>query len=90
LRLQHREDRHQEDLEVEHQRPVLYVVVVPLDTVGDRGLSAQTVDLGPAGDAGLSLSAGPGKRGMRSRNMSHELGPLGTRTDQAHVPREGR
>src|SRR3954454_6887995 len=50
-RPQHRDDREDEDLHVESQRPVLDVVVVPLDAVRERGLASQPVDLGPAGDA---------------------------------------
>ena len=41
----------QDDLQVEPERPVLDVVVVPLDAVGERRLAAQAVDLRPAGDA---------------------------------------
>src|ERR687893_1569550 len=42
----------QQDLQVEPERPVLDVVVVPLDPVGQRRLAAQAVHLGPAGDPG--------------------------------------
>src|SRR3954451_13711766 len=36
-----RAERHHEDLQVEPEGPVLDVVVVPLDPVGERGLAAQ-------------------------------------------------
>ena len=51
------EHRQQQDLQVERERPVADVVVVQLDAVGQRGLAAQAVDLGPAGDAGLDAVA---------------------------------
>src|SRR5215210_3598672 len=45
-----RPQRHEQDLDVEPERPVLDVVVVPLDAVAERGLAAQAVHLGPARD----------------------------------------
>ena len=42
-----------EDLQVEAERPVGDVVVVPLDALSQRGLSAQAVHLRPAGDPRL-------------------------------------
>src|SRR4051794_15814386 len=51
-------DREQQDLEVEPQRPVVDVVVVPLDPVSERGAAAQAVHLRPAGDARLDAVAG--------------------------------
>src|SRR5687768_9677374 len=50
----HRAD---EDLHIEPERPVLDVVGVPFDAVGERRLPAQPVDLGPAGDPGLHAVA---------------------------------
>src|SRR5512133_1106558 len=47
-----REKGQQHDLDVEPQRPVLDVVVVPLDPVGERCLATEPVYLRPAGDAG--------------------------------------
>src|SRR5687767_8730028 len=52
-----RGEGHQEDLQVEPERPVLDVVVVPLDAVAQRRLAPQAVDLGPAGDARLDAMA---------------------------------
>ena len=47
----------QDRLQVEPRRPVLDVVVVPLDAVLERRLAAQAVDLRPAGDADLDAVA---------------------------------
>lgn len=48
-----------DDHQIEHQRPVAYVVDVVLDAgthlVEGFGFAAQAVDLGPAGDAGFDL-----------------------------------
>src|SRR5215218_3826746 len=52
-----RRDRHQDDLQVEPERPVLDVVVVPLDPVVERGLPAQPLHLRPAGQTGLDAMA---------------------------------
>src|SRR3954447_22445801 len=46
-------DGQNEDLEVEPGRPILHVIVVPLDAIGKRDVTAQSLDLGPAGQAGL-------------------------------------
>ena len=77
-------DRQREDPQVQPQRPVLDVVVVPLDAVGDRGLAAQAVDLGPAGDPGLDAVAVL-VAGDVARELAHVLGALGPRADEAHV-----
>src|SRR5205823_4239023 len=50
---EHGPEGHEHDLQVEPEREVLDVVVVPLRAVLDRGLAAQAVHLGPAGDPGL-------------------------------------
>src|SRR5436190_18911901 len=46
---------HEEDLQVEQERPVLDVVEVVLDADADRSVAAPAVDLGPAGDAGADF-----------------------------------
>ncbi len=51
--LQRLGNRAEKDLDVEPEREVLDVVVVPLDAVGDRRLAAEPVDLCPARDARL-------------------------------------
>ena len=52
------DERQNSDPEIESQGPVLDVEVVPLDTIGNRGLATQAMDLCPAGDAGLDAVAG--------------------------------
>src|SRR5579859_4477624 len=84
---QHLEDGQDDDPQVEAQRPVLDVVVVPLDPVGDRGLAAQAVDLGPAGDPGFDPVAVL-VAGYLAHEALDELGPLRPRPDQAHVAAE--
>ena len=61
--------RHQQDLDVEPERPVLDVVVVPLDPVAERGLAAQAVHLRPAGDPRLDAVA-VARSGRRCRSNS--------------------
>ena len=46
-------ERQEHDLEVEPERPVLDVVVVPFDPIGEGGLASESVDLGPTGDSRL-------------------------------------
>ncbi len=70
--------------ELQPQRPVVDVVVVESGTVGDRGLPAQPVGLGPAGDPALDAVA-VGIAGHLGRKLFDELGPLGPGADQAHV-----
>ena len=82
-----RVDRHHEDLQVERRRPVLDVVVVPLDAVGERGLAAQAADLRPAGDAGLDAMA-VGVARQVAPEQRRELGALRARADQAHLAAE--
>ena len=70
---QDRRDGEQEDLQVEPERPVLDVVVVPLDAVGERGLAAQRrgpapSPSGPERPDGGRRSGRPARRtGARSR-----------------------
>ncbi len=56
------ERRDREDVEVQHQRPVLDVVQVAIDAFADLGgiidFTAPAIDLRPAGDARLDLVAG--------------------------------
>ncbi len=70
------EHRGQHDLEVEPHRPVLEVVVVPLDSIRKGGLSPETVDLRPAGDARLDAVTIP-VPGDRALEDLDELRPLG-------------
>jgi hypothetical protein len=62
LRLQKREGRQEQDLQIKQDRPVLDVVDVAFDALFDLfgrvDLAAPAVDLRPAGDAGLDLVAG--------------------------------
>src|SRR5262245_12855962 len=51
------EEREDEDLDVEQERPVLDVVEVVLDALLDRRVAAPAVDLRPAGDAALHAVA---------------------------------
>jgi hypothetical protein len=76
--------RQQQNPELETQRPVVDVVVVKHDAVGDRGLAAQTVRLRPARDSALHALAVrvAGDLGGESRR---ELGSLWPRTDQTHL-----
>src|SRR5687767_8636318 len=78
------DDRQQDDLEVEPGRPVLDVVVVPLDAVGQRRLATEAVDLGPARDAGLDAVAVlvPVDLALETLDVADSLG---ARTDQGHV-----
>src|SRR5436305_764280 len=73
-----------QDPEVEPQRPVLDVVVVPLHPVGDRRLPAQAMDLGPTGDPGLDAVALLVACDL-AREALDEFRPFRTRTDEAHV-----
>src|SRR5215203_1518329 len=56
-RVRDRDERQQQNLEIEPERPVLDVVVVPLDPVREGCLAAQAVHLRPAGDTGLDSMA---------------------------------
>src|SRR3954453_13852387 len=83
-RLEHRSDGHDEYLEIEPQGPVLDVEVVELDPVRQRRLPAQPVHLGPAGDPRLHAVAVLVAVDAALEQL-HELGPLGTRADDAHL-----
>src|SRR4051795_11213137 len=84
---EHGPERHQQDLDVEPERPVLDVVVVPLDAVAERGLAAQAVNLGPAGDPGLDAVAVAVAVDVVLEQPG-EVRTLGTWADQAHVALE--
>src|SRR3954447_20079479 len=84
---EHGPERHQQDLDVEPERPVLDVVVVPLGAVGERGLAAQAVNLGPAGDPGLDAVAVAVAVDVVLEQPG-EVRTLGTWADQAHVALE--
>src|SRR4051794_11169775 len=84
------EDRHENDLGVEPERPVLDVEVVPLDPLAQRRVpeafraAPDPVHLRPAGDA--RLHAVPLVVAMdRPLECLDELGALGTRPDEAHL-----
>src|SRR4249920_2572412 len=51
------ENGQHQHLQVEPERPVLDVVVIPLDAVRERRLAAEAVHLRPAGDARLHALA---------------------------------
>ena len=76
-----------DDLEVEGQRPVVDVVEVVGDALADRGLAAEVVDLGPAGDAGPDAVAGHVLR-VALAEAGDELGSLGARADERHLAPE--
>src|SRR3954462_14282730 len=84
-RLDDRDKRHEEDLEVKAERPVLDVVVVELDAIGNRRLPPQALDLRQAGDSGPDAVA-LGVAGKARLEHLHVLGALGSRADEAHVP----
>src|SRR5215207_8815748 len=77
-------DRHQDDLQVEPQRPVLDVVVVPLDAVVERRLPAQSLHLRPPGQAGLDAVAVAVAVDVLLEG-ANEVRALGTRPDDRHV-----
>src|SRR5204863_9778745 len=70
-----RGDRQQQDLQVEPEREVLDVVVVPLDAICDRRLPTQPMDLRPAGDAAFDTMAGVVAVHVRGEVLD-VLGPL--------------
>src|SRR5579875_1958712 len=80
-------DGHREDPEVESERPVEDVVVIPLDAVGNRGLAPQAVDLRPAGDPRPDPMAILVADDLE-REPRDVLGAFGTRPDEAHVAAE--
>src|ERR1035437_7489388 len=75
-----RHDRQREDLQVERERPVGDVVVVPLDPLGQRGLPAQAVHLRPARDARPHAMA----VAVADDVLAEELHELGTLRAGAH------
>src|SRR4029450_11753281 len=78
------EESQQQTLEIEPERPVLDVVVVPLDPVREGCLAAQAVHLGPAGDPRLDTV--PVRVAVDVLlEEPNELGALWTRPDQAHL-----
>src|SRR3954451_13011829 len=83
-RLDDRDERHEEDLEVEARRPVLDVVVVELDAIRDRTLPPQALDLRQAGDSGPDAVA-LGVAGKARFEHLHVLRALGARADETHV-----
>src|SRR5512139_3031860 len=78
---------HEEDLEVEGERPVLDVEDVVLDALLDRGVAAPAVDLRPAGEAALDLVAQHVARDALAELVDEDR-PLRARPDEAHLPAE--
>src|SRR5262249_36233186 len=74
-------NRHPEDPEVEGERPVLDVVEVVLDPLGEARVSAPGVHLGPARDAGPYAVTQHVLRELLLE-LADELGPLRPRADQ--------
>src|SRR3954469_19718702 len=79
-----RDEGHQEDLEVEPQRPVVDVVVVELDAIGDRTLTSQALDLRQARDPGADAVT-LGVAGQVRLEHLHVLRALRARADEAHL-----
>src|SRR5436190_15718257 len=79
--------RHEQDLHVQHQRPVLDVVEVVLDAHADRGVAAPAVHLRPAGHAGAHFVAQHVLRELGAELLD-ELRALRPRPDHAHVAEE--
>src|SRR4051794_36510053 len=81
---EHLTDRAQQDLDVAPHRPVLDVEVVESGAVGNRRVTAQTVDLRPSGQPGRDSVTGRVPGDLAGELVDEER-PLGPRTDQAHV-----
>src|SRR5215212_2675463 len=77
-------ERHEEDLEVQREGPVLYVVVVPLHAVAQGGLPAKAMHLCPSGDPRLDAMAVGIALDVRAEQV-YELRALRPRTHQAHI-----
>src|SRR3954465_2538999 len=77
-------ERHEEDLQVEHQRPVFDVVEVVLDADADGRIAAPAVDLRPSRDTGADFVAEDVVRELGAE-LFDELRALRARTDHAHV-----
>src|SRR5262249_41356934 len=80
-------ERLEQDLDVERQRPGLYVEQVILGALDDRGLSAQAIDLRPAGHAGLFHMPLP-ISGDQVRELRYKLGPFRSWPHQAHFAKQ--
>src|SRR5690242_19536122 len=72
------------DLEVEPERVVLDVIVVPLRTICEGRPASQALHLSPAGNASLDPVA-VAVAIHRALEALDELRPLGARPDQAHL-----
>src|SRR2546423_4003368 len=81
---EHGQDGHHHDLQVEPERPVLDVVVVPLHSIDERGLPSQAVDLRPAGDARLDAMTVLVAMD-RLLEQGDDVVALGSRADHGHV-----
>src|SRR5438034_1398901 len=76
-------ERFERDLQIEPEGPVLDVPVVPLDPIGERGLSPEAVDLRPTRDARLHAMAIVVAIDVLAEHVD-ELRPFRAGTDQAH------
>src|SRR4051812_41013591 len=83
-RLDGRDEGHQEDLEVEPQRPVVDVVVVELDAISDRTLASQALDLRQARDPGADAVTLGVACQVRLEHL-HVLRALRARADETHL-----
>src|SRR5258706_8253567 len=80
-------EREPEDLDVEADRPVLDVVEVVFDALGQARVPAPAVNLRPARDAAPHAVAEHVLRELLLEG-AYELRPLGTRADERHVAHE--
>src|SRR5262249_22586455 len=80
-------ERQRDDLEVEAQRPVLDVVEVVLDAAIERRVPAESVDLRPAGHAGLHVMTQHVARDLRAE-LIDVLRTFGPWADETHVADE--
>jgi len=81
------EEGHEHDLEVEEEAPIFHVPEVVFDAFGEVGVTAQAVDLGPAGHAGFGMVAGV-VVGDVVFEVLDEFGAFGAGADEAHFPFE--
>src|SRR3712207_2551179 len=76
-----------QDFQVQPQRPILNVVVVETGTVLNRGVPAQTVNLGPTREADRHPMTGD-VAGDVAGELGDEVWTLRARSDQTHLPAE--
>src|SRR5213078_1085469 len=73
-----------DDLQIQAERPVADVVVVPLHPFGQRGRPSQPVHLSPAADPRLDPVAVTVPEDVVAKYLD-ELGALGAGADHAHL-----